>query len=226
MSHMRNLEVGSVQQALVVGQVVNGLTGDAISSLFSIDLDMRIAGETEFMPFPVEAKIISAGFFSFPATAERVLPQLITPADTLEFRFTVIAPGFTSFEEIVAVSAASITPVETTLDIAGHSLDVSLVSAPILQRTLMLTPQAVGLRGMVIDDNDPDSPLAGVSVQVVAPEAGEVVLSDVQGRYRIDSLPVAESVTLQVEVDDDLTDITHVIDYSNPFNTRIISLNG
>jgi len=226
MTNMRSVEVGAVLQALIVGQVVNGLTGESITSSFSVDVAMRYPGEVAFRAFPVTAKILAAGYFSFSASPERVLPLLLDSADSLDIRFSISVSGYDSFEEIVSVGAASVTPVTTEEELAGHQLEVSLVAAPIVQRIFSLTPLAVGLNGVVIEDNDTDIPLANASVQVVAPETGVAVMSDAQGRYRIDSLPVSESVTLQVELDAELTTIDHVIDYTRPFNTRIISLNG
>src|SRR5690606_35490600 len=96
--------------------------------------------------------------------------------------------------------------------------------APLVHHLLALQPSPVGINGRVISDHDFNAPLAGISIQVTDPLVLAPVISDAQGRFRIDALPVAESVTLQLEGSD--STIHHVIDYTPPFNTRIFSLSG
>ena len=226
MSNLRSVEIGAVQQALVVGQVTNSLTNEAISSALNVEVAVRYPGDTQFQAFPAKVRIMPAGYFSIAGSPTRVLPLQLAPADTVEFRLNVSAPGFTLLEDIVSVSAASATPSVTTEVLASHNVEVALIAAPLLQRSLALDPLPVGLTGVVIEDNDQSRPLSGVSIQVIAPEIGSAVTSDVRGRYRIENLPIAQSITLQMALDGDLTTTEHIIDYTIPLNTRTISLNG
>jgi len=60
----------------------------------------------------------------------------------------------------------------------------------------------------------------------VAPVSLPAVTSDARGRFSIDALPIVQTVTINAELDGESTSVNHVIDYTTPLNTRIISLNG
>ena len=80
--------------------------------------------------------------------------------------------------------------------------------------------------GVVIEDNDLAAPLSGVSLQIIAPELLPAVLSDELGRFRINALPLAAAVTIEISWGDAVSTINHVVDYTTLFNPRIISLTG
>ncbi|WP_350282049.1 carboxypeptidase regulatory-like domain-containing protein [Nitrosomonas sp.] len=222
---LRNIGLGAAQQALFTGQVINALTGAAVVPA-AMTLEMRLPGQVEFRPLRVGLRFISAGYFCASGVAEQVLPQRLEGDAEVELRFRVSAPAYNDLEVVMAASAADIT-VETVMeDLGGHTLPLRLVAAPIVRRVLAMQPVPVGLRGRVISDHDFDAPLAGASIQVTEPELQAAVVSNTRGRFRIDALPVSQSVTLKVEQGGNSATIHHVIDYTTPFNTRIISLNG
>lgn len=225
MSAMHNVGLAVAQQALVTGQVLNALNGAPVTAA-SLLLETRLPGETEFRPLRAKLRFTSAGYFCAIGIAEQVLPQGLAADAELALRFRVTAPRFEELVAIVALAAAAVTVVPDEGTVADHTLPLRLISAPVVHQVLALQPLPVGIAGWVISDHDFNAPLAGVSVHVTEPVVQAPVISDAQGRFRIDTLPVAESVTLQVEGSDSSTTIKHVIDYTTPFNTRIISLNG
>lgn len=223
MTVLRQVSLGVARQALVTGRVSNALTGEGVTPE-SLVLEMRLPGTTEFRPLRVGLRFTSGGYFSAAGVAEQVLPQGL-PADAdLELRFRVSAFAYSDLESVVVVPAPALKVVAEDAALGSHTLPVRLVTAPVLHHLLALQPTPVGISGRVISDHDFNAPLAGISIQVTEPVVLAPVISDAQGRFRIDALPVAEAVTLQVEGSD--STIHHVIDYTTPFNTRIISLNG
>lgn len=219
-------ESAAVQQAIIVGQVTNALTGEAIRVPLGIEVAVRFPDTTQFRAFASPVSALAGGYFVIAGDPVSLLPHGLDPADALEFRFSVSAPGFSPLEQTASVSAADAMPSPLELELVGHRVTIDLISAPLLQQNLALTPLPVGLVGVVIDDHDPNVPVAGVSIQVIAPEIGSAVVTGADGRYRIDSLPIASSVTVQVDADGDLTTFEHLVDYATRFNQRIISLNG
>lgn len=222
---LRSVELGVAQQALVTGQVIDAVTGSGITPDV-MSLQMRFPGETQYRNVPANLRLASAGYFSFSGIAARVFPQNLDPSDELELRFNVSAYSYSSLQITVLVAAAAIVAPPATAELGNDELALRLIAAPVVHQVLTLAPVQVGINGLVIGDHDPNSPLEGASIQVIAPIVQPAVLSNSQGRFRINALPLAQSVTLQVELGDVSTTINHVIDYTTPFNTRIISLNG
>jgi len=226
MTSLRVAEVGVTQQALISGQVINALTGHGVGNSFSVDVDMRLPAMSEFQPVKMKQKISAGGYFVFYANPVDVLPLNLAVDDSVEIRIAINAPGYTSAEEIVVVDGASITPSDVAVDMVGEVFELPLIDAPLLHRVISLQPVAVGVQGVVIEDNDLENPVAGASVQVIAPDVLPAVSTDSSGRYRIENLPVVESVTIRAELSLETSSVDHVIDYSTPLNIRIISLNG
>ena len=129
MGDLKNIEVGGVQQALVVGQVINRLTQEAISTSLIVDIAVRYPGETLYRPFASPVRVIAAGYFVVSGSPLQVLPLNLAPGDTVEFRLNVASPGYMPLEQFEVVSAASITPASTDVVLAGHNLEVDRVPA-------------------------------------------------------------------------------------------------
>lgn len=228
MSHpelTQNIALAAQSQALITGQLVNQLTGSAIASA-SLTLALRLPGATEFRPLPARLRLGSAGYFCFSGQAAQVFPQHLPPSETLELRFQASAPNYQDLQLTVPLNASAVTAVTDDQTLGNHTLAVQQIQAPALQQTLALMPTPVALQGLVIEDHDLDTPLAGVSIQVLEPELQAPVLSDAQGRFRIAQLPVAQSVRLQIELNAISTTVDHLVDYTLPLNKRTISLNG
>lgn len=224
-TNLKNVELASAQQALFTGQVINALSGAGLVA-YSLDLTMRLPGKIEFKPLPCRVIKSNAGYFVASGVALQVLPQSLAPDDTIQFRFAGAAAGFADQQVTVDISAASVTAFETVSNLAGHEVTLRVIDAPVSHQVLELQPLAVGLQGSTVEDNDPAEPLSGVSVQVIEPVVLPPVLSDALGRFRIPTLPVAQSVVLHVELNGESFNVNHHIDYTSPLNTRMISLNG
>lgn len=222
---LRSAELGVARQALITGQIVDSLTGSGVAP-DSLGLEMKLPGESVYRAVPVNCRLGAGGYFTFHGVAVHAFPQSLEVDEELELRFTVIANSYTALQISAQVAASAITALATSSEIGGHVLEMRIVSAPVLHQVLEISPLPVGINGLVISDHDLASPLEGASVQVIAPVVQPAVLSNEQGRFRINALPLAQSVTLQVELGDISTTINHVIDYTTSFNTRIISLNG
>lgn len=222
---LKSVELGVAQQALVTGQVIDAVTGSGVTpdSLF---LEMRFPGETEYRMVRASLRLGSAGYFSFSGAARRVFPQSLDPTAEVELRFNVSARFYTALQTSVLVAAETIIAPVSIAELGNHELELRVISAPVVHAVLTLAPTPVGISGLVIGDHDLNSPLEGASIQVIEPIVQPAVLSNSQGRFRINALPLAQTITLQVELGDVSTKINHVIDYTTPFNTRIISLNG
>lgn len=226
MTTMRSVEVSVVRQALVSGQVIDGLTGQGLRGAFSVDISLKLAGSSQFKPFAATPRILPGGYFVLSGNPVDILPARLAPADSVEIRIAVSAPGYAAAEEVVVVDGASITPSPVAVDIAEQTYQLALIDAPVLQSLITLLPVAVGISGIVVDDNDLDSPVVGASVQVIAPDVLAAVISDSNGRYRIENLPIVESVTVRAELGSEASSVEHFVDYTTPLNFQIISLNG
>lgn len=226
MTSLGSVEVNIIQQAIITGQVINGLTSQGMNNAFSVEFSLRLPGDSEFQPLRANNKTTAGGYFVLSGNPLDILPANLMPADTVDFRITVSAPGFNGAEEIVTINATDITASPVSIDIAGNNFELSLIDAPLVQRVISLLPEAVGINGIVVDDHDLDSPVVGASVQVIAPAVLPAVTSDSNGRYRIENLPVVESITVRAELGSASSNVEHVIDYTTPFNIQLISLNG
>ncbi|MFT4653166.1 MAG: hypothetical protein ACI82S_000809 [Patiriisocius sp.] len=226
MQALRGLEIGSNIQALIVLQMSDAISNAAIEQANSLRTSVRYPGELDFKPFNATLRTRAGGYFVYVGNASAVFPSGLDPADNVEFSFDINATGYDSLQSTQAISVSAILPVAVPITTPLHSLEALLVSAPIIQQNFSLQPIPVGLQGSVIDDNDFSNPIAGVSIRVVAPAIEPAVISDAQGRYRINSLPVTSSITLEIDNLGDVTTIQHLVDFATPLNTRIISLNG
>ncbi|MEH6453928.1 MAG: carboxypeptidase-like regulatory domain-containing protein [Psychromonas sp.] len=223
---LRSIELGCNIQALIVVQLNDAISNTAIEQATSLQTFVRYPGEVDFSPFSAHLRNIAGGYFVYVGNASDIFPKNLNPADSVDFRFDISATGYDTMQATQVVSATAITPLSTAVITPQQSVDALLVNAPVIQQNFSLQPNSVGLQGSVIDDNDFSNPIAGVSVRVIAPAIEPAAISDAQGRYRLDSLPVASSVTLEIDNLGEVTTIQHLIDFATPLNTRVISLNG
>lgn len=226
MQALRGVELASNIQALIVVQMSDAISNTAIEQASSLQTFVRYPGELDFKRFSATLRTLAGGYFVYLGNANDVFPSGLDPSDSVDFRFDINATGYDSLQSTQVLSASFIAPVATTITTAQNSVEALLVNAPLIQQNFSLQPNSVGLRGSVIDDNDFSNPIAGVSIRVVAPAIEPAVISDSQGRYRIDRLPVTSSITLEIDNLGDVTTIQHLVDFATPLNTRIISLNG
>lgn len=225
MSPLQSAELASAQQALISGRVQNALTGAGIRPQL-LQLSLRATPDAPLAALPAKIQFSGNGYFSLVGVASALFPQQLPAASSAELNYQVSAEGYSPLQGSVLLSQNSITAVAANEQLAGYELSVSRISAPAVHLQLSLVPLPVGLTGVVIEDNDLAAPLSGVSLQIIAPEVLPAVLSDELGRFRINALPLAAAVTLEISWGDAVSTINHVVDYTTLFNPRIISLTG
>lgn len=226
MTAIRGIELAANLQALFTLQISDGVSEQSLPVVPEVALRVRYPAQTEYAPFGLQPRWLAGGFMVFGANAAAVFPEGLNPADNVDFRFEISAQGYVATQIDRQVSAAAITPSTESITTPNNHFDAMLIDAPVISLEVQLQPNPVALAGMVIDDNDFSSPIAGANVRVIAPSVEPAVVSDGLGRYRIDALPVAASVTLEIDDQGAVSTVEHIVDFSTPQNTRIISLNG
>jgi hypothetical protein len=226
MQMLKSAELGSNIQAFIVLYMRDAVSNVAIEQPVETQAFVRYPGESDFVLFQTPMRSLSGGYTVYLGNASALLPSGLNPADNIEFSIEVNARGYEHFQTTLMVNASQLIPVDTTVTTLQHSVEARLINTPFIQHTVDLQPNPVGLQGAVIDDNDFSVPIAGVNVRVIDPVIAPAVTSDTQGRYRIDTLPVASRVTLEVDNLGQVTTFQHIVDFATPLNTRIISLNG
>lgn len=227
MNTLTNVDTATLQQAIITGQVINSVSLEAVKSPLDIQLATRRSSELSFRPSRALLNISGGGFFAFIGIPRELLPEFIVPTDSFEFQLSIASPGYSSVVEVISVPAADAIINETTETFAGTDVPMyTTTNAPIASTTIVLSPIAVGIEGVVHDDNELNSPIAGANVQVIAPETRPPVVCNAQGRYRIENLPLSPSITLAINFDSTSLEVEHVIDYKKRLNARTIVLNG
>jgi hypothetical protein len=162
-------------------------------------------------------------YFTCAGAPERVFPRLLDD-EVLELRLRVEAPGYAPAEVDFTLTAADVNPVPETVTLADLVVEVD--SYPNLPASVdvPLRPEAVALGGWVIDDDDPDTPVAGASARVTAPEPRGPVTTDARGYFRIDDLPVALAVTVEITLDTRTLTREVALQPTVPINQRTFSL--
>lgn len=220
---LRAVDTVLTGQALVVGRVADDLTGRAPDGPVDVSLELRVTGQPEFRPFPVEARFLAGGYFRYAGAPLRVFPPVEDP-DSLEFRLIVSAPGYEPVQTDFSLSASDVTAVEEQIAVGGHDVTVRTFPGLPSVQDVALEPDPVGLAGWIIDDADPEIPVVGASVEITAPAARGPVLSDDRGYFRIEDLPLALAVT--VEITKDARTLTREVRIrtDEPLNQRTFSL--
>lgn len=210
-------------QALVVGRVADDLTGRAPAGPVDLSLEMRVAGRPRFHPFPVPPRLLSGGYFQYTGTPDQVFPAVEDP-DTLELRLSVSVAGYDPAQVDFSLSASDLISVEEETTLGGHELTVPTYPGLPSVQDVALQPHPVDLAGWVIDDADPEIPVVDASARITAPAARGPVLSDDRGYFRIEDLPLALAVT--VEITKDARTLTREVRIrtDEPLNQRTFSL--
>lgn len=184
-------------QALILGQVTDGLTGRPTLRPPTVELYYQTPVDEPTRLYPLTARLDSSGLFVFPGKPITAFPRL-SPGGALDLRLTVSAPRYQTQNIDFTLSDVDLTLVERTLDTAGESLSVSVLSAPLLEQDVALLPEPVHLGGRVVNADDPEEPVANAQVTVTAPEVRGPVATNAQGFFTLIDLPVVQEVTVQV----------------------------
>jgi hypothetical protein len=222
---MRLKAISSVlgRHALVAGQVRDALTGGAPVRTPTLTLTCRLPGAAEFVTFPAPVRLLDGSSYVCNGEPAQAFAAL-SGTDVLECRLRVAAPRYAPAQHDFAITAADRERLD--LPVIVHGLPVTMGSWPRLPVTVdvALQPLPVALSGFLIEDSDPDSPVAGARVRITAPEARGPVTTDARGHFRIDELPVATTVTVSIELDARSLVRDVVVHPTEPINRRTFSL--
>ncbi len=184
-------------RALVSGRIRDSLTGGSPPRISGLTLSMRPTEAAAYSPFPGSIRLLDGMHFTTWGSPERLFPAG-PPSGGLDLRLEVEAPGYAPEAVEFSVPAAHLVPVDEVVRV-GHR-EVRVNGFPHLPRFIevALTPLPVALAGWVIDDHDPEAPVPGATVRVTAPAPRGPVTTDARGYFRIQDLPVALSVTVEI----------------------------
>ncbi len=207
------------RQALIVGQVTDGLTGRATHQPPTVALAYQTPPGEPARAYPLTARMGAGGLFVFAGDPATAFPRL-SAGGSLALRLMVSAPGYQTQAIEFTLTDADLAFVERTLEVGDASLTVSVLDAPLVDETVALLPEPVHLGGRVVSAETPDVPVAGAQVAVTAPEARGPVSTGAEGFFTLQDVPVAQEVTVEVSGAAGFEDLVSTIhlDYRQPVN--------
>lgn len=213
-----------LRQVLVSGRVSDTLTGAGLDA--SIVIDWRIeAPDTEFQPLPGVMKIAGDGHY-----AQHLHPRqvpTVDPADQVRLRVRASIPGRDDLEVEQLTPGADWAIVDRTTATSGGDVDWrGLAAPPVVRIDLTSAPRAVALEGHVFLDHDPATPADGADVTITTPASAVAAVTDGQGFFRLDPLPVAATVTLSIVRGLSSATVFHRPDYRTRTNRAVFNLNS
>lgn len=220
---LRTVDTALLHQAVVTGRIADGLTGRRVPGTVTLTPSYRRAGESELRPFPGGSRIHDNGYYALAGDPNDGLPTLAAGQE-LELRLRVQAEGYSETESVLTLSAAQLARAQSDEDLAGYTVEVERLQAPPARRNIDLLPEPVSLAGKVIAEHDLDSPVAGASVSITAPAAAGPVSTDARGEFRIEDLPVAVEVTVEIAIGGVTESVDVMLDYRRSINQRTFSI--
>lgn len=212
------------QQALITGEVRDGLTGGALLYPPVITLLYQTPAGGPERPYPLAARIYPGGRFVFAGAPATAFPRISAGA-TLDLLLRVSAPRYQTEVVPLSLSASALTPAEVVREIDGRSLTLPLLEAPLLHQTIALQPQPLHLNGRVVDADSPDEPIASASVTILEPVPIGPLQTGSNGYFTVYDLPVVATIRLQIEQTGFVTlDTVATLDYRQPVNQMTFAL--
>ncbi len=187
--HLPSATVG-LRQALATGRAFERFTELGFAA-FTASLAYRHPGGGGVFATTLASR--PAGYFALLLSPERDMPDLAA-AGAVELTLTLEIPGRAPIALALATTGADLAVVEETRRVAGQEVVVRRVAGAPFRFAAAVPPRPVLLDGLVLFDNDPDTPAAGVGVTA---QGAPPVVSDAEGRFRIPALPLVESVMLR-----------------------------
>lgn len=212
------------RQALVVGRIHDALRGTAPADVASLTVAFRKGGGAgAFLPFPEAPRLLDGMYYACAGAPEAVLSDL-GPADGLDLRVTVEAPSYQAATVEATLPPTALGSVDEPATVGG--IDTVLRRWPGLPAVVdvPLQPLPVALEGRVIDDHDPAQPVVGATARVTAPESRGPVTTDARGAFRIENLPVALAVTVEIALGPRTLTAEVEVEPDVPMNQRTFSL--
>lgn len=204
------------RQVIAFGCVCDQLSGVGLHG-FTIEWGYR--DEQGPGTLPIDLSFGAGGWFAAHLGAAS-LPGDFPHGSQVQLTADFAAPGHQPAQLQVQVPAVTFGLVQSSLPRHPDSILLRLAGPPV-HLDARLLPLPVGLRGIVIYDNDPSSPVPGASIEVpgLAPAT-----TDDQGRFSLAALPVAAQLQMRVS-DGTHHQIHHLtVDYGQPVNVAALSL--
>jgi hypothetical protein len=206
-------------QSIISGRLRDQVSGRPVGPVASARLWYRITPGADYRPASLYSKVTPEGLFSFSASNPAPFGYL-SPMPDIQFRLEIRAPGYQTLDHEFAIPATRLAPEEADITLLGDTHTVLRITGPETDLTLELAPHPLRLTGQVLIDGDPDTPLAGGEVAVTAPESRPAVITDEQGFFAINDLPLAGKVTLTLSQGGEDREREIILDYRQPANNR------
>ncbi|MFC4260990.1 hypothetical protein ACFOZ5_18370 [Marinobacter lacisalsi] len=203
------------RQALIVGRLLDQATGAPVSTSAELTLGYKRSDQSEYRPCPLASRLDADGHFVFSTDQADLFAQL-TPTPDFDFRLQASAASYQASTHDFSLPGTDLTPATETVTLSGATYDMPRLSGPLINLSLTLAPEPLRLAGQVLEDGDPETPLAGAQVQVTAPETRPAVETDSRGYFAIDNMPLERQVTLTLSHGGSERTTAVVLDYSRP----------
>jgi hypothetical protein len=224
-NQLRSIDTVVTHQALIVGQVTDGLTGARTIHPFDVELRYQTGVSEPPRRFPLTPRVDSGGLFVFPGLSMMAFPRL-GPGETLDLRLTISAPRYQTQEIDFTLTDADLALTGEVLSVGALTATASVLDAPLREEVVALLPEPVHLAGRVVSADDPEQPVPNAQVRITAPEARGPVATNVDGYFTLQNLPVAQEVTVRVTAPPDFKRLVTTVrlDYRQPVNRVTFAL--
>jgi len=224
-NRLRSIDTVVTHQALIVGQVADGLTGRQTLYPFDVELRYQTGVGQPTQRFPLTPRFASGGLFVFPGLPTTAFPRL-SPGETLELRLAVSAPRYQPQEIDITLTDVDLALIDESLNAGTLTATASVLDAPLVEQTFALLPEPIHLGGRVVNADDPQQPVPNAEVRVTAPEARGPVATGAEGFFTLQNLPVAQEITVRVSalVGFRPFETTVTLDYREPVNRVTFAL--
>ena len=221
---LRSIDNIVTQQALIVSQVEDSLTGLPALSRPSVELFYQAQGDQPARPFPLRARPYPFGMFVFSGDPVTAFPRL-SPGGSLDLRLTVSATAYETQNLDFSLSHADLELIEQVCRIDGRDVTIALLAVPLLRQEISLSPLPVHLSGRVVNAYNLEEPVPNAEVSIVAPEARGPETTDDDGFFTLHDMPVVLKITVHVQ-QDDFSPLTQEItlDYTKSVNQHRFAL--
>lgn len=203
---------------LLRGRVADGLTGAGLDQARLV-AEVRQGGPWRPLPFALRGQ--GGGWFSCAAPMTGVAARLRLGVAT-EIRLRATAAGHDPAEATASLTAAQFTRVTAQQQVKGATITVARIAGAPVILDLALMPRPVMLAGLLIDNHDPASPVAGATIAIAGSAA--TATTDARGRFRIDAPPLARTWTVRATRGARSVEVLHVTDFALPVNFASLSL--
>jgi hypothetical protein len=216
MSMLESLSAAETRQVLLSGRVSNAVTGrgvDAPALTLTFDPD----GSGSFVGLPARLVRRQDGWFAYHlAPAEMPAATGTDPALRLEANAT----GHAAAQAVLVVAPAALALVNEARTLGGRPVTLTRLDGAPFRLDVALEPLPVALEGHVHAAGDPEQPVDGATVEIVAP-LGASTATDTAGDFRIAALPVAAEITLRITSGGNPADRIFRPDFSQRINRAV-----